>query len=112
MKSLNFGASLAPRMVFAASNSQFSRVGRSKCSSFSGGKRVGWIISVSVFFFGNGSFPLENSFQFSVVSRRGVFAGVFPAETSPVSHGSVLEKQVWCFCWGVSLRNRTYRIWN
>ena len=64
MKSLNFGASLAPRIVFAASNNHVSRVEISKCSLFSDGKgRVVWVVSTSVFFFGKGSFPLENSFQ-------------------------------------------------
>ena len=67
MKSLNLGASLAPRMVFAASSSQFSRVGRSKCSSSSEGKSVVWAVSAVVFFFGNGSFPLIGSFQLSVI---------------------------------------------
>ena len=63
MKSLNLGASVAPRMTQAASHNHVSRVEISKCSSSADGNgSVVWVVSAAGLSFDNGCTPwfLEN----------------------------------------------------
>ena len=62
MKSLNFGASVAPRMTQAASHSHVSRVEMSNCS-WSGEENgiVVCVVSAAVLFSGNGYAPTEST---------------------------------------------------